>query len=85
MALRATLTATEAREVWSAMLAADPALGNVFRKGDLDAAVLAADAWLAASAPSLDATLPKLFRSSATDEQKARLWAYVTMKRAGMT
>jgi hypothetical protein len=84
VAVKTTLTVAEQREVWSAMLAREPALGGTFKKGDLDAAVAAAVDFMVKMDAGRDAALPKAFRDGATDQQKAPLWAFVTMWRAGL-
>lgn len=52
-------------------------------KADVQAAVDAADAWVAANAASFNTALPAAFRSTASNAQKAAVLAFVALRRAG--
>jgi len=52
-------------------------------KQELRAAVDATDAWIEANQASFNAALPQPFRGAATVPQKAFLFCYVAMRRAG--
>ncbi len=53
-------------------------------KTELRAAVNATDDWLEANQPSFNAALPLSFRSQASVAQKAFLFSYTAMRRAGL-
>ena len=56
----------------------------ILSKADLRAAVDAVDDYIDANAASLNAALPQPFRSAATAQQKALVFALVALRRAGV-
>jgi hypothetical protein len=55
-----------------------------YTKPQLVAAVAAVDDWIDTNTTSLNNALPAAFRNAATAPQKALLYAYVFMRRAGV-
>jgi hypothetical protein len=53
-------------------------------KPDIKAAVDAIDDYIDTNAATMNAALPQPFRTIATLEQKARLFAYVALRRGGL-
>ena len=55
-----------------------------FSKVDLRAALDATDSWIDSNTSSFNSALPLPFRTSASLQQKTRLFCYVAMRRAGI-
>ena len=78
----ANLPDEDRRRVWAHLMRQVGAVPDV-DKPALRAAVNAADAWVDANSTSFNTALPTAFRTAATAAQKARLLAYVVMRRFG--
>lgn len=79
----AVLIEDDRRGVWKKFIRDnDEVLGNV-TKADLRAAVDAIDSWLEANAVAMNQAIPVGVRGNLTVGQKARLFAYVMLKRWG--
>lgn len=80
MALSAAQLAQSVRQI--VVDANDLAINNISR-ADVQAALVAVDAWATANSASFNSALPEPFKSAASTAEKALLLAYVCLRRAG--
>lgn len=78
----AILSDTQRREVWAQWMQANAETVSI-AKGDLRAAADALDQFLEDNAATVNAAIPQPARGALSNAQKARLLAYVTLKRWG--
>ena len=76
----AALSDTDREYLWGKFM--DEAGGEFpFTKPELRAAVNALDDWIDGNAAAINAALPEAFRSTASQGQKATLFAFVALRR----
>lgn len=71
------------RQVWAHIMRLGLVPPDV-TKPDFRAAVDSADNLIESSLPTLNSSLPDPYKTSATAEQKAKLYAFLFMRRAGI-
>lgn len=81
----AVLSDTERASIWADVMRqlSDAREGCAITKTDLRAAIDALDTFLDTNAATINAAIPQPARSGLTTGQKARLLAYVALKRWG--
>lgn len=79
----AVLTDAARFEVWANTMRTDPGPWGAMTKADLLAAVNALDDFLEANAAAIHYAIPQPARGAMTVAQKARLLAYVALRRWG--